>query len=651
MTKKESALELASIGWYIFPIWGTVLLEGRTECLCSGHSEDTRKSIGKHPMFNGGHNKATVDQAQIEMWWNKHPNANVGVACGQLSGFCVLDIDPDNGGNETLNKYPEPPTTVEAISGSGGSHYFYKYKKGLPTGAGSLGNGIDIKSDGGYIIVSPSTHKSGGVYEWITDQSPLEMNLAEPPLWMFKKVEKKNLELMKNIGKGKRNSDLTSFAGKLRSTGLGLQEIMASLLEINRRRCKPPLPDDDVITIAHSTERYRVSDVKEKKKGRLGKIVEMLENDTNINDCFRYNLFTKDLEYGKVPTFSIIERNSMSLTDDDFVEIKFYLSSIHSTDVTKETLVEAVITMAHKNEYHPIRNYINNLKWDGINKLDKWLIDYMGAEDSVYTRAVGRKVLVAAISRIFNPGCKFDFMMILEGEQGIGKSQAVEALAGDWFLDTDFKEKTKDTIDKMRGAWIVEFAELAGFRRSDVENLKAFLSRRRDRERLAYKRLTEDFPRQCVFVGTINPEGDNTYFFDETGNRRFWAIECSKADYKGLAAVRDQLLAEAMFFYNKHEKLYLDDPEAAAIALKKQSDRQAKDPWLFIIKDYVHPKQTVTGKELLTTALNIPSERQNKISLMKVGGIMKQLKWEKKRESSGKREYFYERNSEVEWDE
>jgi predicted P-loop ATPase len=228
--------------------------------------------------------------------------------------------------------------------------------------------------------------------------------------------------------------------------------------------------------------------------------------------------------------------------------------------------------------YHPIRQYIGSTQWDGVKRLDTWLHKYCGAADNAYTAAVGRKTIVAAIARVFDPGHKFDYCLVLEGDQGIGKSTVCAIFGGKWYGDIILDPHSRDTIDMMRGKWFIELSEMEVTRRSDVQALKAFVSRTSDRTRLAYARSADDFPRQCIFIGTINPDGMG-YLSDTTGNRRFWPIKCgAKIDMAGLKGVRDQILAEALVMYKRHEELFLAG-DVLKYAEIEQSERMCLDPW------------------------------------------------------------------------
>ena len=209
--------------------------------------------------------------------------------------------------------------------------------------------------------------------------------------------------------------------------------------------------------------------------------------------------------------------------------------------------------------YHPVKEYLGSLKWDGTRRLDTLLIDYLGAEDTPYVRAVTRKTLVAAVARIYQPGIKFDSILVLNGPQGIGKSTLFARLGGQWYSDslsiTDMKDKT--AAEKLQGYWILELGELVGIKKMDVETVKSFISRTDDKYRQAYGVNVESHPRSCIIVGSTNSDGG--FLRDITGNRRFWPVQvtgCGKYHPWELTDV-DQIWAEAIERYNSGEELFL----------------------------------------------------------------------------------------------
>jgi|GEM_PF-1450501 len=256
--------------------------------------------------------------------------------------------------------------------------------------------------------------------------------------------------------------------------------------------------------------------------------------------------------------------------------------------VSDRDLKAAVVLAANRNAFHPVREYLTGLKWDGVPRVEALYVNYLRAPDDIYHRTVARLMMVAAVTRIFEPGHKFDFATILEGLQGKRKSTFISVLGRRWFaeLDGEFSD-TKQMIELMQGAWIMEIPELTGFSRADVRAIKAFISRQKDRARLAYARRAGEFPRQCIFIGSTN---DREYLKDDTGGRRFWPVQCrlgedEEIDTDALEQSVDQLWAEATALYRqmRAEKahgtlpLYLTDPDARLYAARLQESRRVEN--------------------------------------------------------------------------
>ncbi|MCR0391525.1 virulence-associated E family protein [[Clostridium] innocuum] len=276
--------------------------------------------------------------------------------------------------------------------------------------------------------------------------------------------------------------------------------------------------------------------------------------------------------------------------DSDAAALKVYLSKnygIYSPAKTKD----AVVAVAAERAYHPIREYLESLpEWDGIPRVDTLLIDYFGATDNSYTRAVSRKSMAAAIARIYQPGTKFDSVPILNGPQGVGKSTFYAKLAGGWFSDsltlTDMKDKAGP--EKLQGYWILELGELAGMRKADIETVKSFISRVDDKYRASYGVNVESHPRQCIIVGTTNAE--TGFLRDITGNRRFWPVRVpgtsKKKPWQITQEEVEQIWAETLVLYHKGEKLYLEGAEAE-IAVNEQADALETDEREGLVREYL----------------------------------------------------------------
>lgn len=245
-------------------------------------------------------------------------------------------------------------------------------------------------------------------------------------------------------------------------------------------------------------------------------------------------------------------------------------------------------TMAKENSFHPVRDYLNALKWDGTPRLDTLYIDYLGAEDKDYSRWVARKGLVAAVARVMEPGCKFDETIVLTGKPGIGKSQLLKVLGKKWFSNSRNTFKSKDDRQMLQGLWIYEAQELEGFSDAGIKTLKAFFSTETDRFRPPYGKTTIDYPRQCVCFGSTN---ENDFLQDITGNRKYWPVSCNgakvtKSIYDELPKEVDQIWAEAMTRYQLGEKIYLTK-EQEEIAAQVQSQFMEDNGDLGLIEDFI----------------------------------------------------------------
>jgi predicted P-loop ATPase len=286
------------------------------------------------------------------------------------------------------------------------------------------------------------------------------------------------------------------------------------------------------------------------------KNVELLLSNTVHKEIFRRNEFNARIVYGANPPWK--GKINESVREDDAVEIKNWFAHTHGIEPSVNLIWEGIIIVARKNAFHPVRELIDSVKWDGVERIDNALREYMGAEmREPYLSAISRKFFCAAVARIFSPGVKFDHMLVFENRtQGIGKSTAIEILASEpWFLDSLPNIRDKDAMLALQGTWFVEIAELAVLKRADAESYKAFFSSKVDKFRVPYGKHWEDEPRQCVFVGTTNNED---YLSDPTGNRRFWPCRVRQCAFKKLREDRLQLFAEAKVKWLAGEKLYLE---------------------------------------------------------------------------------------------
>lgn len=323
-----------------------------------------------------------------------------------------------------------------------------------------------------------------------------------------------------------------------------------------------------------------------KIKDTLDNIVLIIRNDSELESI----AFNKHRDGIDARDGLPWEQMKGGWNDSDNAALKVYLSNkygIYSPTKTKD----AILAVAAERSYHPIKEYLDHLpEWDGTDRVETLLIDYFNATDNSYTRAVTRKMMVAAVARIVHPGTKFDSVLILNGPQGIGKSTFFAKLAGDWFSDsltlTDMKDKAGP--EKLQGYWILELGELAGMRKTDVEVVKSFISRSDDKYRASYGVNVESHPRQCIIVGSTNAESG--FLRDITGNRRFWPVRIS-GDGKRKAwqmSVYDveQIWAETLVLYGQGEKLYLEGSDVE-LATNEQADAMESDEREGLVRTYL----------------------------------------------------------------
>jgi len=329
-------------------------------------------------------------------------------------------------------------------------------------------------------------------------------------------------------------------------------------------------------------------------------------NDPELDKLFGMNTFTEKTELLKETPWDrplsnpVVRESGKSLlwqpdssepefTNTDLLELYAYMSRTHGFE--KEKIIDECVTMfAKRNSFHPVRQYLDGLSWDGKPRIDTLLSDYFGIEQTEYLRAVMRKTLIAAVKRVSEPGCQFDSVLTLYGPQGCGKSSFWNNLAGRWYSDLPVSIGTKDALQSFQGAWLIELGELAALNSTSVEKYKAVITRKEDRYRRHYEKLIESHPRQCIFVGTTNRPD---FLKDMTGNRRFWVVDVTskqtpkKSVWVNLPREADQIWAEAKALYDKdNEPLFLDGALAKE-AEQLQNSFMTYDPMRDAIELYL----------------------------------------------------------------
>jgi len=417
------------------------------------------------------------------------------------------------------------------------------------------------------------------------------------------------------ISEGNRNATMSKIAAKLLVRYGNSEEAKNKFLEASDK-CNPRLPQSELKTIWHSAlkfykkvqanpnykapEDYKKANqwksklLRDEKTGAIIRcginLSTILNNDLALRN-FAYNELAHMVEVtGKLPWDR--PAGSRYWREADTAQLKAYLDSNYCS-FTMNDLNVYFTKIADDRHFHPIRVYLDNLpKWDGLKRVEDLFIKYLMADDNAYVRSVTKKAFVAAVSRIYNPGQKFDSIIVLDGVQGIGKSTILKDLVtSEYYSDalslTDMD--SKDGAEKLQGFWIIEIGELAGMKKADIEKVKAFITTSDDKYRPSYGRVVESHPRQCIIIATVN--GERGYLRDITGNRRFWIIKLHQTEqiHKWVFddEFRKQFWAEVKFYYEQGEKLYLEGA-ILADSEKAQKDAMEKDERQGMIEEYLN---------------------------------------------------------------
>lgn len=589
----ERALQYAALGLAVFPC----------------------KERGKSPVFKKWQATATTDPEAIKTIWTRNPQYNIAIATGSTSnGLIVVDVDNhDVNGADSLAEWERKngklPETATVLTGSGGVHYYYR-TTGDVAGAVGVLPGVDIRGEGNLIIAPPSIHPNGNKYEWeitadiedvgIADADEAVMRLINEGSQKNESQNHSKYELPDIIRNGNRNDALTSYAGLLQGQGLADFAILASVKALNKERCAEPLSDEEVEGLVNSVLHYKKGIPLLKFKGKVRQcadnVFNVLENDERIKDHIMFNDFSQTAEW-----FGPLPWNDSNLsgewTDEDDSELRAYLDTNYY--LTKESAYEDGFRKCYnRHHYHPVKGWFKALEpWDGQEHIRYLLPHYLGAEDTPYNHAALSLFMQGAINRVFDPGCKFDYVLVLIGEQGKGKSMFLQYLAvnDDWYDGNFCTIEGDKAIEKLRGRWILEMAELLAVKKQkDVEAFKAFVTTQQDSYRTPYDRRTKHPKRQCVFAATTN---DYQFMSDRTGNRRYLPIRINvhtvprdqrlDADPEATKAEFRKAWAEAYHIYTtKHPQLVMP-PDLEQETFRQQSMYMQEDPWIGLIQEYL----------------------------------------------------------------
>lgn len=315
--------------------------------------------------------------------------------------------------------------------------------------------------------------------------------------------------------------------------------------------------------------------------------------------------------------------------DIDDSRATLWMSREFGLEPKPDVLVRAVDVVAENNAFHVVRDYLRTLTWDGKPRVQTagWLCVYLGAPETDYHRIAGMRWLISAVARVMHPPCKADHVLILEGLQGLGKSTSLKVLFGDWFTDSSIRIGDREAAMVLRGVWGAELGELDSLNRAESTAAKQFFSQQDDRYRSPWGRRPQTVPRQCVFSGSTN---QTIYLKDDTGNRRYWPIECTRADLEELRADRDQIWAEAVHLFDRGEAWH---PLLAERKLfeAEQEKRMIRDAIEERIRDWLEQsvsegrRKRVTMSEILGGALNLDAGKWTRVEQTRVGQVLSRI--------------------------
>ncbi|QOF71425.1 hypothetical protein IG197_27380 [Aminobacter sp. SR38] len=413
----------------------------------------------------------------------------------------------------------------------------------------------------------------------------------------------------------------------------------------NALRSPGPVYDKPMSQIAQASSggdwRSLIGDDNREARGTIranhANTLTAFRNDPRLKETLAYDeMATSVMLMGWLP----MDRNAGTdrairpINDADISHILEYLQLTGMPKLSADTVHRAAEQFARERSYHPVRDWLSGLQWDGNPRLDSWLTDYLGAEASTYTSTVGRMWLISAVARVMRPGCKVDSMLILEGSQGLRKSTVPATLAGPWYSDglPNVQHGGKDLSQHLAGKWIIELAEMAATSKAEAETLKSFITRQVERYRRPFARCESEEPRQCVFIGTTNQAA---YLRDETGARRFWPVGITRCDIEALERDREQLFAEAVTLFSRGEKWWPDSAAERLIA-EQTEERFDADPWEDQIREYVRDKSGVLVGHI-AEELGIPRASLHQGVVKRILAILVgRLKWRKgKRNAHG----------------
>jgi len=346
----------------------------------------------------------------------------------------------------------------------------------------------------------------------------------------------------------------------------------------------------------------RASSNEKEARLKIRDIASILSSD-DWEGIIGYDTMRRNIVLRSAPPFDGLECKDPKAgewTDTDDTRLEVWLQRNHGR-ADQRGIRAAVDLVAQNNQFNPVRDFLEGLKWDGILRLSSWMSKYLGVDDTEYSRLVSQWALIAAVARVMKPGSKVDHVVVLEGHQGAKKSTAISTLfSPEFYADTSIRLSSKDSMEVLLGVWCYEFSEFDTY---DSRLMKAFVSSQSDRFRLPYARRSVPHERCTVFFGTTNK---SIYLQDQTGGRRFLSVWCNEIDLRGLESVREQLFAEAIFNYQRGNVWYPQTAEETALCRNEQELRLMRDPMEEKIADYLRDRIVTTISKIASDVLKQP---------------------------------------------
>lgn len=528
------------------------------------------------------------DGRQVVLPPSIHPDTGREYEWGRafVSGFSLPVCDftglegySDGTGINVSTNESVPKARQAGESGDTATHTKTKFEfKAEPVDLGWLGvtdkmrdaivSGTGVKDRSGFLLQASSALFSAGL-----NQNEVLTVLTEPAYFLgacaYDHVQSKDRSraaywvyryTVKRVGEERSAEGVFGLVSDMEpARKLSQEEMDEQALEFKEMRCW-----------RQSLDKSRGGVTKETLRN-----LDLIFTNAVAGDVFKKDLFANRVAYGADTPWG--GKRDSYIEDIDMVLVKRWFSDTEfGIEPNANAILEATTLVAHRLAVHPVRDWLSSLQWDGKPRISTWIRDFCeGEAEEPYLSEVSRKFLLAMVKRVFEPGCQWDYVLVLEGKQGKYKSSIARALASDkWFMDNLPDLKDKDAMLNLQGKWLIELGELTNVKRTDYNLVKTYLVRRYDTVRPHYGRIMADVPRQSVFIGTVN---EGQYLKDPTGNRRYWPVKVGECDVKGLTEVRDQLFAEAYHVYKNENEMLMLGAEATKQATEAQEDRKVND--------------------------------------------------------------------------